>query len=189
MLGAKPLIRGWIYVTLAASIVAALDGGWLYRWASLWPSRIWRGEVWRLVTWPFVETGPLALVITCVSIYKFGGELAVRWGERRLRRFMVEVLAVAGIAACVVGAIAGGGHFLRCGGWVATDVLVIAWARQFPTAGLRLYGVLEVRGERLVAISVAMGVLSFVYFGVSATPELVAAVVAATYPRRRLEAI
>src|ERR1700733_3537821 len=95
MPGAKPLIRQWIYVTAAASIIAALDGGWLVHWASLWPARIWRGEVWRLVTWPFIETGPLGVIVTCIAIYKFGGELAFRWGERRLRRFAIEVIAAA----------------------------------------------------------------------------------------------
>ena len=73
------LISTWLAVTIAASIIAALDDGWLASWAALSPARIWRGEIWRLATWALVEIGPMSLVLTCVAIYKFGGDLAVRW--------------------------------------------------------------------------------------------------------------
>src|SRR6201995_4319962 len=84
-LGSSKLVSVWIWVTLLASIVAIVDGGWIAGWAALAPARIWRGEVWRLVTWGGVERGPLQLVVTCASIYKFGGELAPRWGGRGAR--------------------------------------------------------------------------------------------------------
>src|SRR5450432_2596838 len=101
-LGSSKFVRTWMLVTLAASIVAALDGGWLASWTALAPSRIFRGEVWRLATWPLIEHGPLSIVLTCAAIYKFGGDLAVRWGERRLRRFIGEIVIGAAVFSCVV---------------------------------------------------------------------------------------
>jgi membrane associated rhomboid family serine protease len=186
-LGTSKLVTRWIVVTLVASIVAAVDGGWLAHWAALEPSQIWRGQVWRLVTWPFIETGPTSLVITCISIYKFGGELAIRWGDRRLRAFMGQILVGAAIATCLLSAIVGAGYVHRLGGFAVADVLVIAWARQFPNATLVLYSVLPLHGRDLVRVTVAIAVLFALYFGVvTMAPELVACACAAAYPQALL---
>ena len=185
--GPSKFVTRWILVTLAASIVAAIDGGWLVRWAALAPSRIWHGEVWRLVTWPLIEPGPVSLVVTCASIYKFGGELVVRWGDRRLGRFIIEVVVVAAVVTCVLAALARGAYVQRLGGWAVTDALVIAWARQFPERVLLVYGLLALRGRELVAITVGVAILFAIYYGpVTMAPELVACGVAAWYPQTLL---
>jgi membrane associated rhomboid family serine protease len=184
-LGASKLVTRWIVLTLAASIVAALDGGWLASWGALEPARIWRGELWRLVTWPLIESGPMSLVVTCMVIYKFGGELAVRWGDRRLRRFVATVVVLAAAATCILAAITGQLHVHRLGGWAVADVLVIAWARQFPDATLVLYGVLPLRGRDLVRVTVGIAFVFALFFGfVVMAPELVACAAAAMYSRR-----
>lgn len=173
----------WIAVTVVASIISALDGGWLASWAALAPAKVWRGQLWRLVTWPLIEHGPIALVLTCAAIYKLGGDLAVRWGDRRLRRFTLEIIVGAATATCVLAAVAGGGSLHRFGGWVVPDVLVIAWARQFPSEVLVLYGLLRLRGRELVRLTVAVAVLLAIFVGpVYAGPELFACLAAALYP-------
>ncbi len=178
------LVSRWLAVTLAASLVAALGGGWIASWTALVPSRIWHGEVWRLVTWPLIEGSPLQLVLTCVAIYKFGGELAYRWGDRRLRRFMLQIVIGAAAVTCLLAALAGATHVARLGGWAVADVLVIAWARQFPTAPLQLYGVLVLRGRDVVRITVAAAIVFAIYLGpIYMAPELVACAAAAGYPR------
>lgn len=173
----------WIVVTLVASIVAILDGGFVMEWASLAPARVWHGELWRLVTWPLVEIGPMQLVLTCLAIYKFGGDLAVSWGERRLRRFVLEIVIAAGIVTCLLAALTG--HFVfRCGGWAIGDLLLIAWARQFPTRSVRLYGIVTLRGRDLVVLTLAVAVIFAIYVGpVTMAPELVACLGAAGYPK------
>lgn len=183
--GSSKLISNWILVTLVASIVAMLDGGFLDEWAALAPERIWHGQVWRLVTWTLVEPGPIGIVVTCVSIYKFGGDLAPRWGDRRLRRFMLQVVLAAGIIA-TLGALVSdhAWQMHRCGGWLVGDTLVIAWARQYPTYTIRLYGFLEVGGPRLVYLTIGVTVLFAIAYGPFVhAPELVACVAAAWYPR------
>ena len=177
-------VSRWILVTLVASLVGAVDGGWLASWASLAPSRILRGELWRLVTWPLVEQGPLQLVFTCAAIYKFGGELAIRWGDRRLRRFVVEIAIAAGAATTVLAWVIGTSYMRRLGGWAMGDALVIAWARQFPDATLVLYGLLSLRGRELINVTFGVAIVFAVFVGpVWMAPELFACLLAARYPQ------
>lgn len=173
----------WITVTLVASLVATLDGGWLAGLAGLAPAQIFRGQLWRLVTWALIQTDPLSLVFTCVAIYKFGGELAVRWGDRRLRRYITQLVVGGAVVTCLLAAATGWTHLSRLGGWAVSDALVIAWARQFPDATLVLYQVLELRGPRLVAVTFAVTMIYALYMGpIAIAPELVACAAAVYYP-------
>jgi membrane associated rhomboid family serine protease len=182
-LGSSKLISTWIWMTILASVLAAVSGGLLH-WAALAPARIWRGEVWRLVTWVFVEPGALALILTCASIYKFGGELAPRWGDRRLRRFLVEILGGAAVATALLGLISAEvWHTRYLGGWAVGDVLVIAWARQYPDSVLVLYGVVRLNGRHLITAVIAItGVYALFAGPLAMAPELLACVAAYSYP-------
>lgn len=181
-LGSSKLISTWIWITIAASIAGMSDtvAGWL----ALAPARIWRGEVWRLVTWVLVEPGPLALILTCASIYRFGGELAPRWGERRMRRFLLEIFggtAVATALLALISADAWRAHYL--GGWAVGDVLVIAWARQYPDAVLTIYGLVQLNGRNLISAVLAMTCVYALFVGpVAMAPELLACAAAYAYP-------
>jgi len=183
-LGSSKLISAWIAATLVASIFAAVDGGWLAEWAAFAPSRIWRGEVWRLATWVVIQRGPLGLVVSCICIYKFGGDLAVRWGDRRLRRFMIEVLGAAAVATVIVALVSHTAwNAYRFSGWAVDDVLVIAWARQFPDRTIALYGLLPLHGRRLVAVTVAITGVYAIFVGPFAMAlELLACAAVVRYP-------
>ena len=89
-------------LTLFASIASMFTAGWVADWTLLSPDRVLRGEVWRLITWAFVEVAPLSIIFTCVAVFKFGGELVPRWGERRLRRFMLEIILGAAIVTVLL---------------------------------------------------------------------------------------
>jgi len=187
-LGSSKLVSRWIALTLAASVLAALDGGWLGTWASFAPSRIWRGEVWRLATWVFVEGSALQLVLTCVAIYHFGGQLAPRWGERRLRRFMVEVLGASAVVATVLALISSElWRSYRAGGWAVGDALVIAWARQYPDSTLVLYGLLRLRGKDLITVVIGITAVYAIFAGPFRWAlELIVCAAAYGYPTERL---
>jgi len=187
-LGSSKLVSAWITVTLAASIIAAVDGGWLAGWVALAPSRVWRGEVWRLATWVFVERGALGLVLTCASIYKFGGELAPRWGDRRLRRFMIEVIGSAAVVTTLLALLSDDAwHIHRLGGWAIGDALVIAWARQYPDSTLVLFGLLRLHGRNLIAVTIGITSLSAIFSGpFTMAPELLVCAAAFWYPKARL---
>ncbi len=184
-IGSSKLVSTWILVTLAASVIAMLDGGMLESWTALEPERIWHGQIWRIVTWPLVEIGPWGLVMTCASIYKFGGELAPRWGDLRLRRFALQIVIAGGIITSLFALVSDHAwQMRRSGGWAISDALLIAWARQYPTSTIRLYGFLELGGKMLIGATVGLMVL----IAVSSSPflvipELVACIGAAYYPR------
>jgi membrane associated rhomboid family serine protease len=190
-LHASKLVSAWITVTLAASVIAAIDGGWLAGWAAFAPPRIWRGEVWRLATWIVVERGAVSLLVTCASIYKFGGELAGLWGDRRLRRFMIEVLGAAAAAALLLALLsADAWQVRRLGGWAVCDVLTIAWARQFPDRELLLYGLVRLNGRQLITATVAITCVFAIFRGPLAMGlELAACAATIWYPSARLRRI
>jgi membrane associated rhomboid family serine protease len=187
-LGSSKLLARWITLTVAASLVAAVDGGWLASWATFAPSRIWRGELWRLVTWVFVEGSPLQLLLTCVAIYHFGGELLPRWGERRMRRFLLEVLGGSAVVSSLLALVLRDLWFsYRFGGWAVADALVIAWARQYPDSTLVLYGLLRLRGRELVRITVGITAVYAAFAGIFTwSLELIVCAAAYYYPRNRL---
>jgi hypothetical protein len=187
-LGASKLVERWLYLTLFASVASMLSGGWLARWTALAPGRIWHGEVWRLVTWGLVEPGPYSLFLTCIAIYKFGGELAPRWGDRRLRRFMLElVVGVAAVTTLLALVFPSLSRVAHTAGWAIDDILCIAWARQYPHAVLNISGLLPVSGKQLIAITIGLTVLFALAYGpLVMAPELLACLAAAYYPIERL---
>ncbi len=184
-IGSSKLVSTWILVTLGASIFSMLGAGWLASWAALEPSEIWHGQLWRLVTWALVEAGPYGLAITIVSIYKFGGELAPRWGDRRLRSFMLQLVIAAGVVTALGALVSDRAwHMSRCGGMAVGDALCIAWARQYPTAQIRVYGLLTLSGKQLIVATAGFTILMAVAYGPFAmAPELVCCLGAACYPR------
>ena len=141
--------------------------------------------MWRLLTWPLVELGPIGLALTLASIYKFGGELAPRWGDRRLRRFILQLVIAGGVVASLGALVSDHAwNMARSGGWAVCDALVISWARQYPLSKIRLYGFLELNGQKLVIFTAGVTVL----IAISSSPfvmapELVACLGAALYPR------
>src|SRR5690606_14145036 len=130
--------------------------------------------------------GPWAMAFTLACIYKFGGELQPRWGDRRLRRFMLQIVVGASAAGAVLALLSDIAWSLpRCGGLVVTNTLIIAWARQYPGYTIGLFGFLQLGGQRLVGFTVGITILvalssnPFVF-----APDLLATLAAALYPRR-----
>lgn len=186
-LGSSKLVTEWMLVTLAASIIAALDGGFIARTAALIPSRVLHGEIWRLVTWPFVEPGPTGLILTVLAIFKFGTDLSSRWGDRRLQRFMTQIILAAAIATCVLALLGGQRYMHHLGGWAVANALVIAWARTFPDRTLTLYGLVPLNGRTLSHVTIGINVVYAIYAGpLAVAPELAACAAAFAYPRRWL---
>ena len=178
------LINIWIYVTLGASLVGVVDGGWLASMLSLAPQYVWHGQVWRLATWALIETSPLRLILLLVTIYALGSELVTMWGERRLRRFMLQIVVAAGIVGCLLALVSDAAWYMRHhAGWAVDDAIVIAWARQYPRRPLRIYGLLELQGQQLVTITIAITAVFALWYGpIMMAPELAACAAAALYP-------
>jgi len=179
-----------VSLTLALSLLSAIDGGMWYRLALI-PDAVWRGQIWRLVTWPFVIGHPLTLLFTCVALYVFGSDLAVTWGTRRYLLTATTVVLVAGTGTCLISLLVPAARGLPyLGGMALADALVIVWARQFPDQPVMAYFVLLVRGPALVAVVVAATLVFAAYLGVTwMMPELLAVAAAlflSSRARRRI---
>jgi membrane associated rhomboid family serine protease len=182
----SPITHWLIAITLVTSVVVAIDaqsGGMLFVWLALVPDRVWDGEVWRLATWPFVHVSPFALIFSCVALYWFGGGLLGTWGRDRFVRFLGATILIAGVGTSLVSLIAPDtGWIPHWGGMIVVDVLVIAWALQFPDRRLIVYWVLVVGGPTLAYGTLAVTALIALYAGVAWTlPELIACIVALLY--------
>lgn len=184
----SPLVTIWIVLVVGVSIAAMVDGGYLWGTLSLAPAQVWRGEVWRLVTWVFVEPSPIALIFTVVAIYRFAGDLAPVWGDRRLFRYMFDLLLGSAVITCFLGLIFDSVFLMyRDAGWAVDDVLVIAWARQFPTREIVLYRMIHLTGGQIVMVTLAVtGLFAFAAGILPWAPELLACIGAATYSSSRL---
>jgi hypothetical protein len=186
-LASSKLISRWLIATLALSILAMLDHGLWTDWLALEPARVWQGQLWRLVTWVLVEPRPFSLFITCACLHEFGDALAHHWGERRLRRYMRDVIVGAAVVTALVAlASAQLWRASLVGGRAVGDALTIAWARQYPERELHL-GLLRLRGRDLIAVTIGMTCVWAFYFGpLALLPDLVACAAAYYYPRSRL---
>ena len=187
-IGTSKLVTTWMIVTVVVSVAAMLDGGWLWSNLALAPSQVWRGEVWRLFTWIFVEPSPIALIFTVVSIYKFAGELAPRWGDRRLLRYLIDLLVGSAIITCFLGLVFDSVFMMyRDAGWAVDDILVIAWARQYPNSELIIHRMIHLRGQQIVVMTLAVTGLFALGAGILPwAPELLACAGAVMYSSARL---
>ncbi len=181
----SPTVAALLAATFALSLGAALADG--FGALALVPDRVWRGEVWRLVTWVFAVPGPRALVATAVVLYWFGGELAARWREPGLRRFVAAIVGVTGVGTLALTAmIPAARHLPYLGSWALCDALVIAWALEFPDRRLRVYGVLSIGGPALAYGTAGLTALAAIYLGpIIVLPELLAAITALAWMSAR----
>lgn len=186
-LGTSKRITQWLAATLVLSLVAMLDGGFLVKWLSLSPGHVVRGQIWRLGTWILVERGFWDLGLTLGAIYKFGSELGAVWGDRRLVRFIAQIVIAVGVVTTLASVLGIIWPIPRLGGWAVGDILVIAWARQFPTRVLRIQGMVSVYGQNLIWLTLGVAVVATIYWGLTFTlPDVLACAFAMLYPREWL---
>lgn len=180
-----PLIGALIAAIVSTTLVAALDGGTVAHALALRPSLVARGQLWRLGTWALVEATPLQLIFGCLTLYRFGDELAATWSRRLLHRYLAMATLGVGVTVCALSLILPGAWYAgHLAGWALGDALVIGWATSFPDRRVRLYFVLEVGGEQLINAIVAINAVFAVFYGVVALlPELCAVGLAIGFTR------
>ncbi len=181
-LGASKLATAWLAVTIVASAVSFVDGGWLASWLALEPRRVLHGEVWRLVTWALIEHGLVVFVMTCLAIWKLGTELAASWGDARLRRYMLVMIVLGGVATTLVSLALGDTAISLYGGFGVIDALAIAWLRAFPHGTLTFWGAVEVRGTARIPVVIAINVLFALLLGLHFVGPLAICAAAVVYP-------
>ncbi len=183
-------VGGLVAAVLVASIAGALFPP--VRDAAFFsPALVWRGEVWRLVSYPFLESDPLSLVIGGFMLWMFGRDLAAAWGGRRLLQAFVGLAAGAAAATSLLALAWSRLQVVAAAGpWPVIDALVVAWALRFPDRQLFYMFVLPLNGRTLVWLTVAGTVLYAVFYGFAPyVPHLLAEGLVALWlrgPRLRL---
>lgn len=163
----------------------------LFGFASLVPEEVWRGQVWRLVTWPFIQPSPIGLLFTGFIFYWFGSDLALHWGSRRFVSVFAGVMAVAGVATCLIARVDRSVLTQAyLGAWALTAALTVAWGFWFPDRTVRIYLILPIQGYWLAWLTIAITVVCSVYWGwETLLPELLAEGAVLTWLfRRRIRA-
>jgi membrane associated rhomboid family serine protease len=183
-----PKLTGWLTgLILVASLAARLDDV-VYARLALVPEAVWRGELWRLVTWALVETGPMALIFTCVAMYWLGGSLRWTWGTRQFAGFLAIIVLSAGVGTSLLGLVVPMAWFFpQFGGLAVAAAIVIAWALQYPDERLVVYWVVVTGGKQLAYGTLGVILLFAFFVGlVPMLPELIACTVALLYSTRTL---
>jgi len=174
-------------VASLAGVVGERNGLPLLRLGLFSPPAVLEGEAWRLVTWVFLETQPLNLLLGCYVLWWLGRDLAFAWGERR---FVAAWLGLAAGAAALTSLLSLAWPALAlaryAGPWPVVDALVVAWALLFPDRQILLFFALPVSGRSLLWFTVG-GTLLFAAFGgiPPYVPHLAAEALAVTYLRVR----
>jgi membrane associated rhomboid family serine protease len=178
-------------LTVVLSLFVAFGdrhGGPLFEWLSLRPADVWRGQVWRLVSWPFIESSPLALLFACLALYWFGGPLAQLWRSSRFLLVFGSMLVSAAVGTCLVALVdADVRASTYLGSWALTAGLVVAWGLTFPNNVVRIYLVLPIRGAWFAWGTVALTIVYAIYSGWSHfLPQLISVALAVAWFYRRI---
>jgi membrane associated rhomboid family serine protease len=168
-------VGGLVAAVVVASIAGALARP--VRDATFFsPALVWRGEVWRLLSYPFLESDPLALVFGGLMLWMFGRDLAVAWGGWRLLQAFLGLAAGAAAATCLLALAWPRLELIGVAGpWAVIDALVVAWALRFPDRQLLFMFALPVNGRALLWLTVGGTALYAVFSGVAPyVPHLLA---------------
>jgi membrane associated rhomboid family serine protease len=130
-------------------------------------------ELWRLVTYPFIYTNGLSLLIGIVVLYFVGGAFETQNGTRDYLRFFAFAALGAGVIAIPL-------HFVieligifrdigqSVGSGPAVDAMLMAWALTAPDSNILMGFVLPVRMRTAIIALLAIQVIYGIMDGASA---------------------
>lgn len=130
------------------------------------------GQIWRLLTSGVLTapSSPRHLIFTLIGLYFLSPGLERRWGSARFLRFLAAAVVAGNVLAVVTDLLVGGrvpylasGAMFGCG--AALSALAVAWAREYPTAEVRLFFFLPVSGRAFLWITLAFAVYGLVQPG------------------------
>jgi membrane associated rhomboid family serine protease len=177
-------------VSIAAAVTARNGAPALLNGAILTVPGVWRGQVWRLVTYPLLTLEPLTLIVSCLMLYWFGGDLAGRWGARRFLGVYFGLAAAAGLITCLIGLVwREVAVWPHAGSSPVINGLIVVWGLLHRGREIRLYGLFRLTGRTLVWITFGGTVLYALFDGFAPfVPHFAAELLALAWlmlPRRR----
>ena len=141
----------------------------------LWPGKVLHGEIWQLVTYPFIELGPLQVLIDAFVLWSMGSSLELSWGPRRVLGYSFGTTVAAGALTVLLSLVPFFG-VLRQGAFSGAMVMVtalwVAYGLSFGRSQTNFFG-MPVSGNTLAWIGVVFVVLDGAFNGwLSVVPEV-----------------
>jgi len=164
------VIAGLIAAVAAASIACAIGdrngAGQLLFTTLLSALGVWHGQLWRLVSFSLVEVTPWGLIMSCLMLYWFGGDLVRSWGGARFLAIYFGLGAAAGAVTCLLALVWPALHDrVFAGVSVVLDGMVVAWGLLFAGREIRLFGLARIKGRSMVPIAIGGTLLFALFYG------------------------
>ncbi len=138
--------------------------------------KVLAGEVWRVVTYPFVESSPLNLIVSLVILWLFGSWFESRWGQRDFLRFFIVSTVGAALVAIplsllfnqILAAASVHDTGVAEGPGAALDAMLVAMAMTSPDSNILFGFVLPMRARTVVFVLLGIQVVFAIQTGASA---------------------
>ena len=158
-------LLGGVGVFGLVGAVSARGSGEFFSALACVHERVWQGEVWRLLTASLLTSPQLThLLFTLLALYIFCPTLESRWGARRFLFFLAQVsVGSFGVEGLIAQLFPSFGAAVNYGPGILIAALTTAWGRENPTAEIRLFFVLPVKGSSMVFVTLAFAGLGLIY--------------------------
>lgn len=150
------------------------------------PARVLSFELWQVVTYTFVHpiqlVGPIGFIFGLLWLWQIGGEVEGFLGGRRYLGFFVASSGLGAILTIPVTVLLDQTGTVHTGLWGANGALTILFARHYAHREIRLFFVLPVKGQWLIAVSFGLlGLFAIASGPVAVLPEFFAMVLALAF--------
>jgi membrane associated rhomboid family serine protease len=176
--GLAPVTRILVILLVVASLVGTITQrklGFGTQDLNFQVGRVLSGEVWRFVTYPFVETSPINLIISGVVLWLFGSWFESRWGQRDfLRFFAVATIGAALLAiplSLLINMVLGSAMRdvgIAEGPGAALDAMLVAMALTNPDSNILFGFVLPMRARTVVFVLLGIQLIFGIQTGAAA---------------------
>ncbi|MCL2178205.1 MAG: hypothetical protein FWB81_02180 [Cystobacterineae bacterium] len=179
MRGMFPRRGAAVHLAVLALILSV--AGWLIlqrRWFNpyLVPAEVWGGAFWQPLTWIWLSTGALGVLLAAFLLWILGSQLELLWGRPKLWYFCIFIPLLAGVLTVGVARVwpaLGARHFE--GGGVLTTALWVALGLEIGKRPLNFFGI-SLTGHFFAALGLAFVVLEAVFNSpIAVVPSLVGA--------------
>ncbi len=150
---------------------------------ALTPSRVIPGfEMWQPITYMWLHDymGIMHVLLNCLMLWMFGGQLELLWGARAFFRFYMICGVGAGVAVFGVGSLLNP-DVPTLGASGAVDGIMVAWAIVNWNRRFMFFGIIPMTGKHFMLVTVGMVAVQILLRtpGVSNTAHIAGMLIAA----------
>ena len=155
--GVRGILMVWVGMFLALLVGKLTQAYDLERWLAVNRAGFWHGQIWRVVTYAFLPTGLVDLLMPAFGLAILGSQLERHWSRGELWWYCIITAATAGLAQVLLS------PQPMVGAAPMMLGLLVAWVfvSGHETVGIPLFGQVSVRQLFLVMAAVSLVVMIF----------------------------